>query len=265
MVGEEWLRRVEAEYRSAAATQELTLWLTQLGAPLGLVRLGLRVASDELTHAELSADVHRAAGGTQSPRLERDTLGLPRTKGGSLEQDVLRIAVEQFCLGETAAVRIFSRMQKHCEVQVVRRALNRILRDEVVHRDFGWELLAWLLQTPAGPSFRALVAAELPAMLVRQRATYGGAALQELGHERLQLQRQSLPPTARAWGVISILEYGEAIEETVARDYAPRFADLSLSLPVAQAGTAAPREPSLATSGDTKMVSSVPSKTIDEP
>ncbi len=34
-VQHEWLRRVEAEYRSAAIAQHLTLWLTQIGASPG--------------------------------------------------------------------------------------------------------------------------------------------------------------------------------------------------------------------------------------
>jgi hypothetical protein len=240
LIADEWLRRVEAEYRSAALTQAFTLWLMQLGVPHELLRLGLRVVSDELTHAELSAEVHRAAGGTQAPRLERETLALPRTKGSPLEHDVLRVAVEQYCLGETAAVRIFSRMQKGSVVPVVKRALRRVLRDEVVHRDFGWELLAWLLDTPAGPAFRGLIATELPAMLARQRATYGGAALSEFGPQRLQARQQDFDPAARAWGLISTREYIDAIEETMVRDYAPRLSELDLELPapVAHADTA---------------------------
>ena len=50
-VRSEWLRRVEAEYRSAAITQHLTLWLIQIGASPDLLRAGLRIAGDELTHA----------------------------------------------------------------------------------------------------------------------------------------------------------------------------------------------------------------------
>ncbi|MFT3922445.1 MAG: hypothetical protein QM778_07925 [Myxococcales bacterium] len=37
---------------------------------------------------------------------------------------------------------------------VARTALDRILRDEVRHREFGWAPLAWLLETPLGDAFR---------------------------------------------------------------------------------------------------------------
>ncbi|MEO7331341.1 MAG: ferritin-like domain-containing protein, partial [Minicystis sp.] len=45
----EWLRRVQAEYRSAAVTQQLTLWLIQMGASPDLISAGLRIVRDELT------------------------------------------------------------------------------------------------------------------------------------------------------------------------------------------------------------------------
>src|SRR5690349_2949928 len=140
-VRREWLRRVEAEYRSGAHAQHLTLWLMQLGAPPDIIELGLRVVSDELKHAELCDEVYREAGGDGSPKLARDTLLLRRHESEPLELDVLRTGLEMFCLGETVAVRLFTRLREGCSVPVARRALDRILRDEVGHRDFGWTLL----------------------------------------------------------------------------------------------------------------------------
>src|SRR5258706_410275 len=63
LVRVEWLRRVEAEYRSAAITQQLALWLIQIGASPDLIRAGLRIVSDELTHSEMSHRVYAAARG----------------------------------------------------------------------------------------------------------------------------------------------------------------------------------------------------------
>src|SRR5205814_7903371 len=85
----EWLRRVEAEYRSAAITQQLTLWLIQIGASPDLIRAGLRIARDELTHADMSHRVYVAAGGSEPPKLARETLGIAAS-GGPLEHDVVR-------------------------------------------------------------------------------------------------------------------------------------------------------------------------------
>src|SRR6187397_3074001 len=85
----EWLRRVEAEYRSAAITQHLGLWLIQIGAPPDLVTDALRIVADEMTHAELSHEVFVSAGGTGAPALARETLCLPQPRG-PLEHSVLR-------------------------------------------------------------------------------------------------------------------------------------------------------------------------------
>jgi hypothetical protein len=197
-VRRQWLRRIEAEYRSAAATQHFTLWLIQLGAPPELIELGLRIVADELAHAELCAGVYREAGGRDAPSLARETLGLLRTEGEPLERDVFRVAVEQFCLGETAAVRIFGRMRAKASVPSVRHALDRILRDEVVHRDFGWTLLEWLLTTPMAEAFVEQLTVELPAMLARQRDYYGGAALARDGVELLRGRDVALSACSRA-------------------------------------------------------------------
>lgn len=225
----EWLRRVEAEYRSAALTQHLTLWLIQLAAPPDLIDLGLRIVRDELAHAELSAAVYRAARGDAPPQLARETLCLARTPGESLERDVLRVAVEQFCLGETVAVRLFHRMRHAGRPRPVVRALDRILRDEVVHRDFGWALLEWLLSTPLAQEFRVQLASELPAMLSRLRASYGGLVLQRLGADELEKRERGLSESARAWGLLPTTGYLAAVDETVARDYRPRFRALGIA------------------------------------
>src|SRR3954469_6660827 len=80
----EWLRRVEAEYTSAAITQQLTLWLLQITAPLELVRLGLSIVEDELSHAELSQAVYLVAGGSAPAELQRARLGLRLAPGGGV-------------------------------------------------------------------------------------------------------------------------------------------------------------------------------------
>jgi hypothetical protein len=143
-VREEWRARIAAEYTSAAITQHLTLWLIQAGAPPDLIDAGLAIVADELVHSRMSHEVYVAAGGREPPALDRDALGLHRTSE-RLELDILRIAVRVFCLGETVAVPLFKHLREHCTEPVARAALDRILRDEVRHRDFGWDLLDWLL------------------------------------------------------------------------------------------------------------------------
>jgi hypothetical protein len=219
---DEWLRRVEAEYRSAAITQHLTLWLTQIGASPDLVRAGLRVARDELAHATMSHRVFVAAGGPRDsgPRLARESLELPRTPGASLEDDVTRVCVDVFCLGETAAVRLFKELRQRCDVPVARRVLDRVLRDEVRHRDFGWALLGWLFASPDGERLRALVTRELPASFARIRAMYAPPLPPGAG--------ASLPREVTRWGLMPAARYGDLLRVAFERDYAPRFARLGI-------------------------------------
>ena len=229
----EWLRRVEAEYRSAAITQHLTLWLIQLGASPDLIHDGLRIVKDELAHARLSQRTYAAAGGHDMPAIARETLGLRLGDREPLELAVTRAGVEVFCLGETVAVPLFKVLREECTVPSARAALDRILRDEVRHRDFGWALLAHLLELPFAPAVRELVARDLPLMLAKVRRSYapeGGA------------RRAEIPATDRAWGLMPVARYGEILERTVERDYVPRFGALGFDARAAwERACAAPR------------------------
>jgi len=108
LVRTEWMRRVEAEYTSAAVTQHVTLWLIQIGASPDLIHGGMRIADDEIVHAELSHEAYVEAGGAQALQLVRERLGLRRTESDPLEYDVTRVALNTFCLGETVAVPLFT-------------------------------------------------------------------------------------------------------------------------------------------------------------
>lgn len=215
----EWLRRVEAEYTSAALTHHLALWLLQLTAPLELVRMALAIVEDELSHAELSQAVYVAAGGTVPARLERERLGLRQPAQEPLELALARVNLEVFCLGETVAVRLFSRLRQSCAEPVALDALDRILRDEVKHRDFGWTLLEWQLASEHAQQVRSLAQRELPQLFARLRSSY---AFDQLG------AAATLDPLARRWGLMHAAEYADALLETLERDYVPRFADHGL-------------------------------------
>jgi hypothetical protein len=223
-VRREWLRRTQAEYRSSAITAQVSLWLLQLGAPPPLIREGLRIVNDELKHAELSYRVYAKAGGEEVAPLARETLGVA-TSRQSLEHDLTRVATQVFCLGETAAVRLFHRLRKGCSVPVARVALDRILRDEVRHRDFGWAMLEWLLSLEQGPELRAQVEQALPAMIAALARNYGG---DEPSTDAVPPSR--LPPSVRAWGLMPVSQYRHAIALCVKRDLRPRFAKLDVQI-----------------------------------
>jgi hypothetical protein len=217
----EWARRVEAEYRSAAITQHLTLWLIQIGASPDLIHDGLRIVTDELAHAELSHATFVAAGGQGMQAIPRESLGLRLRPDEPLESAVARYGVEIFCLGETVAVPLFKVLREECVVPAARAALDRVLKDEVRHRDFGWMLLEHLLELGAAPLVRAVVGGELGAMLARLRRNYA-----PVGGE----VKRAIPAEDRAWGLMPIARYAEILERTLERDYRPRFARLGFAV-----------------------------------
>lgn len=225
-VQREWLRRVEAEYGSAVLTHHLTLWLLKVAAPFELVRLGLSIVEDELAHSELSQAVYVAAGGSSAARLERERLGLAETPGEPLERAIARVGLETFCLGETAAVRLFSRLRRPCQEPVALAALDRILTDEVRHRDFGWTLLEWLLSTQHGAELRRQAALALPSMFERLQRNYAYAERAAPAPDAAQREQpaEGEPALAR-WGLMPAAGYGAALRETLERDYIPRFAE----------------------------------------
>ncbi len=220
-VRREWGRRVEAEYRSAAITHHLTLWLIQMGASPDLLHEGLRIVGDELMHAELSFKTFVAAGGSEVPPLARESLALSQKAGEELEESVARWGVEVFCLGETVAVPLFKVLRESCVVPAAREALDRVLVDEVRHRDFGWTLLEYLVELPCAPRVRALVARELPAMFARLRRNYA-----PVGGE----QKTEIPESDRAWGLMPVARYRAILERTLERDYRPRFSRLGFEV-----------------------------------
>jgi hypothetical protein len=224
-VRREWLRRAQAEYGSSAITAQLSLWLLQVGAPPPLIREGLRIVNDELKHAELSFRVYTSAGGTDVVPIARESLSLSVSSGG-LEQDISRIVTQVYCLGETAAVRLFHRMRAKCSVPVARVALDRVLRDEVRHRDFGWATLEWLLTLPHAPALRAQIERSLPSMLASLVRNYGGVAAE--GGISEPDERASA--SARAWGLIPRSEYRQAIALCIKRDLRPRFAKVGIRI-----------------------------------
>jgi hypothetical protein len=205
-VRDEWLRRVQAEYTSAAITQNFTLWLMQIAASPDLIRSGLRIAWDEMVHARMSHKTYVAAGGDRAPELVREKLLLRRDEAEPIEYAVMRVTLDTFCIGETVAVPLFKNLRESCTQPVARRALDRILRDEVRHRG------------PHETVLRAVVAQALPRYFAKVQRSYGGS-LKHLA---------SMPAEDRAWGLMPPADYAGIVERTLARDWIPRFAAVGI-------------------------------------
>jgi hypothetical protein len=222
-VRQEWRARIAAEYTSAAITQQLVLWLIQAGAPPDLIEAGLAIVNDELVHSRMSFEVYTEAGGTEPPAIDRTQLGMAR-QTDMLELDILHSAVRVFCLGETVAVPLFSHLRERCTEPTPRAALDRILRDEVRHRDFGWDLLDWLCASSIGEQVPLLVSAQLPAMFTELQESYG------TGNPTVAGDDGEMTEAERAWGLAPPREYAEILAQTIEKDYRPRFAARGVTL-----------------------------------
>lgn len=207
----EWRNRVRAEYGSAGLAAQATHWMIRCGFPEDAVHTGLRIVSDELEHARLSHAVVVAMGGADEPMsLDISATAAPDAPEGvlaSLVDTVLR----NFCLGETFAVPLFHAMRATTTQPQAREALDRILRDEAVHRAFGWQSLDILLTYDAD-GVRRRAAAKLPALLGWYARAYAGHPAS-----------QAITDEERAAGLLSGAEYAEIYRTCVDEQIRPRF------------------------------------------
>ncbi|MBX7077699.1 MAG: ferritin-like domain-containing protein [Nannocystaceae bacterium] len=209
-----WSDRVQAEYATGAAASQLALWLIQIGAPRELIVASLRVVEEELDHAARAFEICRLAGLDRPRPVDRASLGLPRQPDAPLEHDLVRGCLRVFCLGETYAVAVLAEMRKVCTVVPARAVIEQLLADEVAHRSFGFELLAWLLERD--PAARAIVDDELPRLVAELRATFGTPGGVEVG------------PIEAAWGVVGRPVYAAVLEQVVATELPRQLARSSV-------------------------------------
>ena len=223
----EWARRVQAEYRSAATTARVLHWMIQCGLPRPLLDKAQRIVADELDHAELSHGCLVALGGdAQAVDLDVAELSPPAAPEGPLASLVDTI-LHAFCLGETFAVPLFAAMRPHTTHPEACAALGRILRDEAVHRAFGWEALdALIAMDPSG--VRARVTARLPGSLRAFETAYGAVR-----------DGPPLRPEERAAGLLDAQAYRDAHANALTNDIGPRLAKRGIEVPAIRAPAAA--------------------------
>ncbi|MCB9777603.1 MAG: ferritin-like domain-containing protein [Alphaproteobacteria bacterium] len=222
-IHQEWARRVQAEYRSAAIAARTVHLAIACGLPEGLVRTGLRVVGDELDHARLSQDTLVALGGADHPQ-ELDVaelIGAPLAPDHGPLAALVDLAVRSFCLGETFAVPLFRAMRAQTTHPAARATLDRVLRDEAVHRTYGWDLLDAVLDVD-GLGVRARVRARLPGWLAAYARAYRPepaliAAASPLGAEE------------RGAGLLDLRGYAAIHDACLQDDVLPRLAERGLS------------------------------------
>jgi len=194
--------------------------MIQCGLPDPLLHMALRIVRDELDHAALSHRCLVALGGEDLPAaVDLNHLAEPDRDG--VLADLVTSITRNFCLGETLAVPLFNAMRTHTTYPEAHAVLTRVLRDEAIHRAFGWDTLdVLLLMDPQG--VRDRVVAQLPDMLAGFECSYAGAP-----------HPCGLTPEERAVGLLPLAEYADIFWITVRGDIASRFADRDIQIPSA--------------------------------
>jgi hypothetical protein len=199
----EWTNRVIAEYRSAAtAARTLHLGIA-CGLPSELLAVAARIVTDEVAHAEISHATLVAIGGSEHP-VALDVADLLLTTADPPLAELTDRVVAGFAMGETFAVPLFAAMRANAGLPAAREALDRILRDEAVHRAFGWDALDALLAIdPVG--VRERLTASWPRWIADFRRSYGVA-----------VDGVPLSPDEIAAGLLPSSAYVAIFEETTA-------------------------------------------------
>ena len=212
----EWANRVRAEYGSAALTARVVHGLIATGQPRPMIDTALRIVRDELDHAEISHRTFVALGGEEEAlHIDITQLAAPPSNApvlATLTENILGA----FCVGETVAVPLFAAMRACAARPEALEALDRILRDEAVHRAFGWDVLEALTITdPDGvPAFAS---ARIEGLIAAARRAY----VVEIAMPPLQAEE-------RAAGLIDLEDYARIFEDCVRDSILPRFAALGI-------------------------------------
>lgn len=207
----EWRNRVVAEYTSAAITARVAHLAIACGLPRPTLDIALRIIADELDHAALSDEARVALGDEDTPLgLDIQRLQPAPSPDGPLA-DLLDHILTSFCLGETLAVPLFNAMRTGATHPAVMPVLTRVLRDEAVHRAFGWDTLDVLIALdPDG--VRARAQQTLPSAYANYRRSYHDLPVQ---HEISSEEREA--------GLLSTGTYREVFRATVTEVIVPRL------------------------------------------
>jgi hypothetical protein len=158
-----WSDRMVNEYTSTTVFSALASQLVEANATLDATAVALRMAHDELVHAEACAGVVVAMGGVGRRMRCTDVAVIARHPGCSPEERALRNVIFTTCLSEMNAVSYFVATLDRMKDPFLRDVTRQLLADEVLHGSFGFAYLeAWAPYLDANPSARASVSAYLP-------------------------------------------------------------------------------------------------------
>jgi hypothetical protein len=152
-----WKRRMADEYASTTVFAGLVPQLVEANATLDASAIVMRMAQDELRHAEICGRVVTAMGGT--PRVARDTTVQPIAvhAGCGPEERALRNVIVT-AISETYSTAFFVASLDLLQDDYLRVITRTLLADEVLHGRFGFYYLqGWSDWLGSRPEVRASI------------------------------------------------------------------------------------------------------------
>ena len=149
---EMWRVRMIAEYRSTAVFSGMVPQLMEARATIDTVTVVLRMAQDEVAHAEICAEALRVLGG--DPVILEPIVSPPLAvhRGRSPEERALRNVIYGCCLTEVVNCARFVDVLEQMSDPYLHDVTRRLLADERLHGQFGFFYLeqfrAWLEREP---------------------------------------------------------------------------------------------------------------------
>lgn len=222
-----WSDRMVNEYTSTTVFSALASQLVEANATLDATAVTLRMAHDELVHAEVCAGVVTAMGGVARRVRETDVTAIARHPGCSAEERALRNVIFATCLSEMNSVAYFIAALDRMTDPYLRDVTRQLLADEVLHGSFGFAYLeAWSGYLEARPAARDAISRYLPFAfsVVEREFTRGEHAWEGLGADddalgvvTPALAAEVFRDTMREAVVPGLARFGLAAEEAWAR------------------------------------------------
>jgi hypothetical protein len=133
-----WTERMRREHHSAAVFSRLLPQLMEAGATLDVKTAVLKMAMDELRHANLCGSVVELLGGRAELDTDLATEPLPEHPKCTPLERALRNVVFVGCLNETIAVAILTEERALVVEPAIESVLVQLVADEIWHAKLGW-------------------------------------------------------------------------------------------------------------------------------
>jgi len=223
MAAATWRARMVHEHHSAAVFSRLLPQLMAAAATLEFKTTVLRMSMDELRHASLCAGVVKLLGG--EPEIEADlvTLPLPEHADATPIEAALRNVMFVGCMSETISISLLTEERELTREPVIRRVVDQLAADEVLHAKLGWSYLATVWPSLTDEE-KARTDAYLPVAFGYLEAKMLGAM--PVGPTPL---RDAIREQLEALGAMDSREGRELMYETVESVIVPRLSDFGLA------------------------------------